>query len=567
MRFLLAFSALVYGAVLLADGYPAGHPRVWITILSAIVVFLPFPGAILTLAIRFRDGITRLFLPLLLLVALSAGALYFWMWGDLGKDFQPVVHDEFAYLFQAKTFLAGRLSYPSPPEREFFDAFHILTEPVFAAKYPPGHALFLLPGEAAGHPWIGPLIASILSLLLAGLLLRPVAGSAGALLVTSLFAVAPAQLQVATTYLSQTSFLFGALLTLFLLKQAWIRNGVAWAAGAGVTFGWIWNTRPLNAMIFGASIALFLLIRYGLRALINRKKAILGFAIPFLVAMALGLAYNQALTGSLLQTPWQLYSDQYHPEDAIGFYRGEPVTPTEAGPGKRIWIDRFFYPNWEKFTPQFALHTLFSFRIPMTYVESAPTLLLVFLGGTLLRTRRRRVAASIFPLYLLSNMAYVCYWSPWVRYYHEVALVIVALAVLGAGAMAECAFRQKRAGAFLAVMGLIALTVWEANDRLEFQFNFRRIKGEFHSKFERKIEHRVPNGSLVFVSYSRWHNPDLDLLNNEPDLETADRIFVHDLGPNRNQAFHRAHYPGRRPYYYEELSRSILEGYALTERP
>ena len=48
---------------------------------------------------------------------------------------RPSTEDEFVYLFQAKTLAAGRLTYPSPPLPEFFEAAHILVTPRFAAKY------------------------------------------------------------------------------------------------------------------------------------------------------------------------------------------------------------------------------------------------------------------------------------------------------------------------------------------------------------------------------------------------------------------------------------------------
>src|SRR5438132_13937930 len=69
---------------------------------------------------------------------------------------RPSTEDEFVYLFQARTLAAGRLTYPSPPLPEFFEAAHILVVPRFAAKYLPGHAAVLAPFQAAGAPWLAP---------------------------------------------------------------------------------------------------------------------------------------------------------------------------------------------------------------------------------------------------------------------------------------------------------------------------------------------------------------------------------------------------------------------------
>src|SRR6267154_1765163 len=74
--------------------------------------------------------------------------------GDWGA--RPIIEDEFVYLFQAKTLSAGRLTYPSPPLPEFFEAAHILVVPTFAAKYFPGHAAVLAPFLAIRAPWLAP---------------------------------------------------------------------------------------------------------------------------------------------------------------------------------------------------------------------------------------------------------------------------------------------------------------------------------------------------------------------------------------------------------------------------
>src|SRR5882762_9690967 len=104
---------------------------------------------------------------------------------------RPSTEDEFVYLFQAKTLAAGRLSYPSPPLPEFFEAAHILVVPRFAGKYLPGHPAVMAPFVAAGLPWLAPcfLLGAIAALLFlcarAAGLVRAAAALAAALLLGS----------------------------------------------------------------------------------------------------------------------------------------------------------------------------------------------------------------------------------------------------------------------------------------------------------------------------------------------------------------------------------------------
>src|SRR5579859_5373399 len=59
----------------------------------------------------------------------------------------PAVHDEFSYLFAAKTFLLGRLANPMPPMAVHFQTFHILNGPTFTSIFPIGQGLLLAAGK------------------------------------------------------------------------------------------------------------------------------------------------------------------------------------------------------------------------------------------------------------------------------------------------------------------------------------------------------------------------------------------------------------------------------------
>ncbi len=551
--------AFLFVSVLTGGPVLVGLVAFGLSLLSFLPV-PPLPGDPVGKAGSFAE---RRFFPIVTLVSLAAVLFYARIWSDGSFPFQPVVHDEFAYLFQAKTFLAGKACFPSPPLPVAFDAFHIMTEPIYASKYPPGHSLFLASGVAAGAPWVIPIAASFFSLLLVGSLARRILGAVGAILLLVLFAFSPAEIQIATSYLSQSSFLLMALLFLFFLLRPADRGGVSDLLLAGAALGFAFLIRPLNGLLLSGFAVFISLARNEIRALFRRPARVILLLAPVALFGLGGMAYNRAVTGSPTLTPWELYAEVSQPEDDFGFYNRErPIETREVGEGKRIYNERVLYPNRTRYTLPFAVRSLFSVRIPMSTWEAVPPAALLFLFPLLfLREARRRTLFALFFI-VLTHGGYLLYWFPWGKYYHEITPVLILLPVLGAAGAVRRGRKGDKRGVLIAALLLLLLVLFQTAARLPFQAEFRKGKSVYHGRFTTLVERKVPSRSILFIKYGRGHNPDLDLINNDPDLERAERIFVYDRGAAENRKLRDEHFPDRSPWHYSENRRRITPGYS-----
>ncbi len=104
---------------------------------------------------------SRPLVDVLLMVALAVLGFLASRWYALPFDgLPPAIHDEYSYLFQARTFLEGRTWLPGFPQHpELFDQMHVLNEGRFASRYFPATgpgsprlSRWATPGKASGSP-------------------------------------------------------------------------------------------------------------------------------------------------------------------------------------------------------------------------------------------------------------------------------------------------------------------------------------------------------------------------------------------------------------------------------
>lgn len=284
----------------------------------------------------------------------------------VGRQFDslpPAYHDEYSYLFQAKTFLAGRLWYPSfSSQPEIFDQIHVLNEGRFASRYFPGTGLWLAPFAALGDPWLGQQLAQGICASLIFWIGRELSCNGVGLLAGSLFAVSPGLVLFSNLLLAHHPALLGLLLFLWAFLT-WMRSGgAALLLVAGFGLAWAMLCRPMTAAGFGlpfgiAFLAWWITGRCWWSDSRNRAESPLSrrlvhaavLSVPLLCGIGFQLYIDREITGSAWTTPYQLYTEIYTPRHMYGFNN---VVRGERQLGPKV-LDN--YDRWaENLTPVLA---------------------------------------------------------------------------------------------------------------------------------------------------------------------------------------------------------------------
>ncbi|MBS2024785.1 MAG: hypothetical protein JST92_20510 [Deltaproteobacteria bacterium] len=371
--------------------------------------------------------------------------------------------DEHAYELQARTLLSGRLSLPAPALPEFFEAPQILVEPVYAAKYLPGNALFLAPGVAVGVPLLMPLLALALVCALLTLLLRRFGqprwvAAAGALV----FAVSDETMTEFPTLLSHAASTSLAVLAVLLMVALHERRDARLCALLGAAAGLSGAVRPFSG------VALTLAAGVTLLSVRASWREWLALAAPLALCGVALLAFNHAITGHALVDPWRLWAQQYAPWDGPGVGPLRTTAPARAVPDHLAPLLTEYRNSRLRYMPGNLLAAwLVRARLAMTILPS-PFLVLLCPLGRAAALREGLLGPLVFAvalalLQLLHHFFLRVYWL-------DVLPLLAILVALGLarcwtwvqpGGLADTRPRRALAYAALSAAAMLALYVFE----------------------------------------------------------------------------------------------------------
>lgn len=467
-----------------------------------------------------------------LALALLSLIVNLWVGRDL-RQLPPAYHDEYSYLFQAQSYLDGRVSSPVHPAGEVFDQIHVLNHGRFTSRYFPGTGIWMAPFLALRDPYLGHSVAGALCtwwIFWAGF---EMGGSALALLAGTLTACSPGIALFGNLLLAHHPGLIG--LSLFLYRfLRWMRIrklGDLWIAGFGLGFAML--CRPMTAAGFALPFGIYFVAELFRKIKANPQlvcTSLISMGAPLLLGFAILGYFNLQSTGNWRLSAYQAYTDHYTPRHVYGFNN---VLRGEQALGNRVLpISTRYYDTWaENLTPalatrNFAERWLAAWRWTIGII---PGLLLCIAAlSVLLRnsTPSRLVCCSILSLHAV----HLPYWFVGIMHWHyvfETAILWPLLMGAGTTVLFKTWRNESRPWLGLWWVGLVFVTLLTAyvpcepcwSSRVEAarsELLFPKVR---YARFRRLLQQSIPQTpALVLIE----HDPadrSLDYVNNHPRLE------------------------------------------------
>ena len=235
-------------------------------------------------------------------------------------ELPPAYHDEYSYLFQAKTYLAGRLSFPShPTAARLFDQMHVVNEERFASRYFPATGLFIAPWLWLEWPIVGHWLAGAATCLFVFGIGFELSNNGTGFVAGMLTALSPGIAIFGGLLLAHhpTLLSLGFFAWSFLRWQT--RESLVDVTLAGIGLSCAMLCRPMTAAGFALPFGVVFLMQLFRQQQRSPVKLFLAMAVPLIVGFALLAVQNKAITGSVTNSPYELFNEIYTPSHIYGF--------------------------------------------------------------------------------------------------------------------------------------------------------------------------------------------------------------------------------------------------------
>ncbi|MEO2033788.1 MAG: hypothetical protein ABGZ35_17055 [Planctomycetaceae bacterium] len=242
-------------------------------------------------------------------------------------ELPPAYHDEYSYLLQARTFAAGRLSWPPAAIRpDLFHQYHVLNERCTASRYFPWTGLWIAMFLETGRPIVGHWLAGALAAAFFYLTASEVLAPKPALAAGLLIGCSPGLAVFSNMLLAHHPTMLALSVFLWTMVRLIRSPSLPLTLISGTALSLAMLGRPMTAAGFALPWGL-MFFRQLMR---STKPAWAAQRITLTVCMALPLAagflalgiLNHNITGSAVRSGYQEYTRIYTPRHTYGFNNG-----------------------------------------------------------------------------------------------------------------------------------------------------------------------------------------------------------------------------------------------------
>jgi hypothetical protein len=505
-------------------------------------------GALGLLVLRVRRALDSRAAPWA--AGLTTMLLVWWLWGSLHA--LPWVYDESAYLLQAKIFARGEWAAPGRPLPEFFEQMHVFVTPKLVPKYPPGHAILLVPGVWLGMPGLMPILLTGLTAALVFSMARSLTRDPWVGLVAwAVWVTSPVELYIRPSYLSQSTTVLLWLLGWWALLRWQTDRRLRWLIFFAFVCAWGAITRPITMAPFGLVAGLFVLKELWQRRELVRLVPMLTVAVPILLIAPL---WSYRSTGHAFPTPYSEYSRVYAPWNMPGFLVDTMPSLRPPFPAMQKFRTEFL-PQHEAHRPA-RLPGMLAERVKWIAItfwgEAGLRWLLLPLGllGMVFLPRPARLALATSALLVLIYLS-IAARARWTVYYLEAMPVLALATAVGAlGAARRLSTLGGRGDGLtggLVLAGLVVAvpgTVTRLVRAQQAQEDLRAVPTELEIKTQ-----SIPGKAIVFIRPGPAHRPYESYVQNESDLDAARIWLVQDRGDDDRRLMALA--PDRAAYVFD----------------
>lgn len=503
-----------------------------------------------------RSALTNLFVGCFAFILVGANAL--WM------RHVPDFHDEFSFLLMADTFASGRLTNPSPPLPEHFEAPHVLLQPTYASKYPVMNGIIMALGQAiGGDPFLGVQLGFAIFCALGCWMMQAFvpprwAFVGGMLLVMHPYLVFSESGNWTATYwggsmaASGSALLYGSIARLRRDPSAFVFVGI----GLGLLV--LANSRPYEGVVASLPAGVVFLRWFLAQVRQNGPAGGLRKIAPLLATVLIGAGlmavYFKAVTGNPLKMPYFEHDQRYAVAPSFWFQELRPTPPIYLLPDGTldpVFDRRYrFHFGWE--VDSHRSHSSFfesSLGIWQNHAiyYALPTPLLLIGAGWMFRSGRTWLNVMV-----VLSLFFATLWTTWnsPRYLAPLAAPMMLLAVQGMrvwciarpfGRWVSWIILLLTLGLWCGLLIYTGSNQWWRANRVAWNFERAEIQQSFE---QREGKH------LIFVDPDAPYNPHTEYIYNKADILNGKVVWARSLGPERDAAL-RAHFPNHQVWLFQ----------------